>query len=266
MSKIYDTIDEPEIVMKDITLPKNFPAIYIDENDNIYCYHSIIEKDRFLLGSQPYWLKGEQPSKIKDQIKGYFVIQNGTIFSNERFIDEEDYFDSKRKCKLLLASVHLPDVSDTSYSICCNSKYGAIEDDLTRKIFVLTYDELKELLEAYNKTLKCIPNSMYRKYPSITRTMTSDNFCEISDTWIPPKFPYITFAESGYCFSHISLYGFYEHIKFLTMRDTDSYISQLLIENGLNKDILERLFNIRNYGHLNKRITRDLYFELNDIE
>ncbi len=266
MDKIYNKIEEPEILMKEVIIPENFPAIYIDENDNLYCYHSVIDKDRFVFGSQPYWLKGKRPSEIKDKIKGYFVIQNGAIFMSNRFIDEEDPFNSNRKCKLIEAYISFPDASDMSFHVCCASKYADIEAELTCKIFGLDYNELNELLEIYNKTFKCVPNTIFNRYPSITRSTTADNFCEISETWIPAKFPYIAFAESNYYFSHISIYGFYEYIKFITMGNINSYVSQTLVKNGLKKEILEKVLDSKNYNHLNKRITRDLYFDLNEFK
>lgn len=53
MEKLYERIEE-EIICKEILLPERFPAIYIDENDNIYCYYGIVDKNRFLLKSYPY--------------------------------------------------------------------------------------------------------------------------------------------------------------------------------------------------------------------
>lgn len=263
MDKIYDKIDEPEIIMKDVLFPERFSAIYIDESDNIYCYHSIIDNNRFIFGSQPYWLKGQKPSEIKNQIRGYFVIERGSIFKCERFIDEENYHNETRKCKLLSANIFLPQPNDTSFGVSCNYEYKDIEDILTRRIFGLTYQELKELLESYNLTFKCTPNSIYNRFPSITRSIKNDNFCDISGTWIPAKYPYIAFQGSEYYYSHISISAFYEHIKFLTMCNINSYISKVLIQNGLKKEILENLFEINNYHPLKKRITEEMYSNFN---
>lgn len=58
MDKIYDKIDEPEIIMKDVLFPERFPAIYIDESDNIYCYHSIIDNNRFVFWISALLAKG----------------------------------------------------------------------------------------------------------------------------------------------------------------------------------------------------------------
>lgn len=262
MGHIYEKIEEEEILMKDVILPEHFPAIYIDENDNIYCYHSIIDTDRFLFGSHPYWTKNQKPKKIKNQIRGYFVMEQGSILKSDHFIDEETYSNDRKKCKLLPAYVSLPQPNDSSFGVSCSLKYQDLEEKLTREVFGLTYQELKELLDTYNKTFKCIPNSIYSRFPTITRSLKSDNFCDISDIWIPAKYPYIAFRESEYYYSHISIHAFYEHVKFLTMCNIDSHVAKMLIENGLKKEILENLFRISDYHFLGKRITKEMYFDL----
>ena len=62
--------------------------------------------------------------------------------------------------------------------------------------------------------------------------------------WIPAGFPYIAFSESGYYYSHISLYGFYQQVKFITLNYIESSVSKKLIEDGLNPKVLENLFKI----------------------
>lgn len=246
MGKLYEKIDEEEIQCKDIILPKHFPAIYIDEYDEVYCYYGIIDQNRFLLKSYPYWLKEIKPSEAKKSIRGYFRIKNGLILEDKTYMDEKHGHNSQIKCKKIVCGLELPRSMNNPYGIYY-SKDKEIERELTRKVFGIAYDELSKLLYHYNKVFEIVPESYYSRYPSITRSVKSDNYCDITNMWIPANFPYIAFHESGYMYSHISLYGFCEQVKFMTQSYIDWTNSKKLIDSGLDKEILENLFNIELY-------------------
>lgn len=246
MGKLYEKIDEEEIMCKDILLPEYFPATYIDQYDEIYCYYGIIDKDRFLLHSYPYWLKGIKPSEAKKNIRGYFRIKKGLIIEDKTFMDEKHGHNSQAKCKKIECGLELLRSMNNPYGIYY-SKDKEIEKELTRKVFGITYEELAKLLYHYNKVFEIVPETYYSRYPSITRSVKSDNYCDITNMWIPANFPYIAFQESGYYYSHISLYGFCEQVRFITQNYINSTNSKKLIDNGLDKEILESLFNIQLY-------------------
>ena len=84
--------------------------------------------------------------------------------------------------------------------------------------------------------------------------------------WIPANFPYIAFQESGYYYSNISLYGFYQHVKFMTQNYSDSSISKKLIANGLNPEILKHLSNMGTHSFNSIPIDYYRFMELNEIE
>ncbi len=260
---IYEKINEAEILCTDIIMPKYLPIIYVDEHDNVYCYNGTIDKDRFLFNSYPYYLKEKKTSEIKDYIRGYFRISGGRIFYDKRYIDEKSAFNTSLKYKVIPASLHMPQPADTSFGVY-SSNYKDLEDELTRKIFGLTYTELQKLIVCYNKTYNICSTSIYNNYPSITRSIKNDNFCDISRYWIPSKFPYISFAESEYYYSHISLGGFYQTIKFITMCDITSTSSKIMISNGLDPQILKNLFNIDEYIYDSIPIDEYLYNYLYD--
>ena len=262
--KLYEKINEEEILCKNLKLPKCFPEIYIDEYDNVFCYIGVVDKDRISLNSSPYYLQEKKSSEAKKYIRGYFKIQNGEIVIDNKFIDEKNSFNDDAKCKIISANVHFPTPNDMSFAIYCN-KYPELDDEITRKVFGLTYKETKELLIHFNDIFQISKtNSFYNKYPSITRSISSDNFCDISDLWIPKGYPYISFNESDYIYSHVSLYSFYNTIKFITNYSLESPISKKLLELGLNKNILENLFKFDNDIFSNIKITKSYYYKLLD--
>lgn len=244
MESIYQRIEEEEIMCKDVLLPECFPAIYIDEYDKIYCYYGILDKNRFLLESYPYWLKKQSPVEAKKHIRGYFRVENGLILIDEKFIDEKSLFKKEVKCKKITAKIQLSGPNNMSYGICYE-KSKEIEEELTKKIFGISYDDLSQLMYHFNDCFKMIKQSCYSRFPSITRSIHSDNYCDITEIWIPAGFPYIAFSKSGEYYSHISLYGFYQQVKFITLNDLSSSISKKLIENGLNPEILKNVFIIK---------------------
>ncbi len=263
MGKIYEKIKEEEILCKDVVVPEYFPAIYIDEYDNVYCYAGIIDKNRFLFGSCPYWLKGRKPKEINNSIRGYFRIKNGKILQDKKFIDEKNSFNEKAKFKMIPAHVHFPAPQDMTFGIY-SSTYQDLEKELTAKVFGISYDDLLEILYQYNNIFKVAQKTYFNNYPKITRSIKNNNYCDLSGMWIPKEFPYIAFCESDYYYSHISLYGFYQHMKFITSCDIDSIISKQLISNGLNPEILNVLFNMDSDDYISRPIDEYLFNELND--
>lgn len=243
MGKLYEKIEEEEIICKDILLPEYFPAIYIDEYDNIYCYCGMLDKDRFLLYSYPYWLKEKKPIDAKKYIRGYFRLENGIILVDKEFIDEKRLFKGQVKCKKIPATLRLPTTNNNPYGVYYE-KSKEIEEALTQKIFGISYEDLSQLIYHFNNCFKITTQTYYNRYPSITRAIKNDNYCDITEMWIPAGFPYIAFSESGYYYSHISLYGFYQQVKFITLNYIESSVSKKLIEDGLNPKVLENLFKI----------------------
>lgn len=107
--------------------------------------------------------------------------------------------------------IKLPYPGDCYYGILkanipgCSDAFNENEE-LTRECFGPTYDELKQFTDAYAKIVGVY--GPYLHFPKITRSIKSDNFCDITGAWIPAGYSYVAFSESGYAFSHVSLYGF----------------------------------------------------------
>lgn len=261
MGKIYEQIQEKEILCQEIVIPDSFPAIYIDERDEVYCYHGVIDQDRFLFSSSPYYLKGKSPRQIKDTIRGYFRIKNGQILQEKEYIDEYNSFNNNMKCKEIPAFLHFPSPQDMTYCVYYDQQKN-LEDILTEKIFGLSYRDLAELLQQFNDIFRIAQKDYFSRYPKITRSIKKDNECELSNLWIPSEFPYIAFGESSYLYSHVSLYGFYNHIKFITGGNRESPIAKKLIENGLNPEILKKVLAIRD-DYISKSIDWNWFIELN---
>ncbi len=96
---------------------------------------------------------------------------------------------------------------------------------MSRARFGLTYNELEYFIKIYAERLGM--DNGYTQFPKITRSMNKDNFCDITGIWIPPKFPYIAFNNSGYVFSHVSLYRFYRHIGVMLPMNENTVATQI---------------------------------------
>lgn len=204
-------------------------------------------------------------NEAQKHLRGYFRIQNGLILKDKKSIDESHSFSGQAKCKRIPAYIQLPTTTNIPYGVHYD-KNEDVQNELSRKIFGLCYRDLSELLYHYNKFFRIIPDSYYNIYPSITRSIKSDNYCDITNMWIPANFPYIAFQESGYYYSHISLYGFYQHVKFMTQNYIGSPISKELIANGLNIEILEHLFDMETHSFNSMPIDYYRFMELNELE
>jgi hypothetical protein len=115
-----------------------------------------------------------------------------------------------------------------------------IDIALTRQIFGLDYDSLKELAVGYRNAF--FKNSPYSEKFTRICSSYSNNTCELTDNIIPKEFPYIAFHDN----QHISIAGFYELISFLTdgiNKDTTSF--ELLTSNGVTGSTWEALRNIQ---------------------
>ena len=152
-----------------------------------------------------------------------------------------------RTIKLKVNTESTNDVPNNSEEALTSENYEKskeIEETLTQKIFGISYEDLSQLIYHFNNCFKITTQTYYNRYPSITRAIKNDNYCDITEMWIPAGFPYIAFSESGYYYSHISLYGFYQQVKFITLNYIESSVSKKLIEDGLNPKVLENLFKI----------------------
>lgn len=169
---------------------------------------------------------------IAKEIKQFYRIAEACIVLD----NYQDYhLESERIYKKVDAGIRFP-MPDANYGVLTNYQ----EDKaLTRAVFGLTCEELTDLLEAYGKVM-----GTYISYPKLTRSIRSVNDCDMPDIWIPEKFPYIAFSESGYRFSHVSLWGFYKHIQLLTGCRMSSVISQCLLKAGVDEETLKRLFKL----------------------
>lgn len=187
---------------------------------------------------------------VSKEIKGFYRIIDGCIVLDD-YVDNKYY--SKHLYKRLHTGVKLASPASCNYAVVMNYEE---DEDLTRRVFGLKYDELTDLLEAYAKMMGT--HYDFLTYPKLTRSINNTNFCDITELWIPETFPYVAFNDSSYDFSHVSLYGFYRHIQLLTGYKLNSLISQALMKSGLREDILKNVFDIgRGFFHQTK-VTRDI--------
>ena len=99
----------------------------------------------------------------------------------------------------------------------------------------------------------------FRLALTITRSMKNDKFCDITGIWIPPKFPYIAFNDSGYDFSHVSLFGFYRHIgALLSIRHTP--LTLIFKQDPNIEEIVRRVISINDYFPFERKVTREIVY------
>lgn len=224
---------------KDITISTSPNTIFISERDKVFCYAGVcLDKETSTqrrIFSFPHYMDNHHSTEksVAEEICGFYRISDGCIYLDE-YIDSPIYGDMLYK--KINAGCRLPG-PDTYYGIM--SDYNE-DEDLTRAVFGLACYELNTLLEAYAKVFGIYVS--FSQYPRLTRSLQSSNSCDLTGLWIPERFPYIAFNDSGYAFSHISLFGFYRHIQLLTGCRLTSVASQALLRNGIDEELLKRVF------------------------
>lgn len=260
MGFLFNKYNQRSYSREEIIIPERFPAIYLSDRDEVFCYTGFLfenESREPHLKNNSINVIGKHPTDktISKDISGVYRIQSGCIVI-------DDYLSSYKKestYKLVDRVLILPVSASTYYSVM---EYGKTEEDkeLTRSVFGLTYDELKELLSGYAKVLGF--DNGYLQYPRLTRSNRADNFCDLTDLWIPKQFPYITFEESSNLYGHISLWGFYNHLGLLMNRQKNSSIYRALLKSGVSEKTLEYFFeiNINSLWNLDK-VDRNLLYD-----
>ena len=259
MNTLFEQYNVTEQQGSGITIPDNFPAIYVSENNEVYCYTGIYLNEKsprdVIMHMNPYYMHGKHSTdkKFVSQIKGFFRITNGFI-ALDQFVDNQ-YHDMKYK--KIDAQIRFPLAADTYFGV--KKSWDDEDEALTRRIFGLTYSELSSVVESYAKVMGTYTN--YVQYPRVTRSVRSRNHCDITDLLIPEQFPYITFNESGYDFSHVSLWGFYRYIQLLTSNSTSSPIGKILLQADVSETVLEVLLRIDDFPHYLTKVTKNTFNE-----
>lgn len=251
MGELFERYHVEPIKGADVTIGTRFPEIFVSETDEVFCYLGICLNDesRKYTFMHPYYMQGKHSTdkKIAKEIRGFYRLAEGCIIMDQ-YVDNG--FEGTRLYKKLDVGIRLP-YPDTYYAVLVDRKE---DTELTRAIFGLTCDELEIILEAYAKIVGTYRE--YITYPKLTRSMRSMNYCDMTEVWIPEKFPYIAFAESGYEFSHISLWGFYRNVQLFTGNQLRSAISQLFLKTGASEEVLKRLFEIGRRFYFETKVSK----------
>lgn len=220
----YEKLDIKPKLGKNIHFPDTHGRYtYISEEGEVYCYVGVFSIDEDIpprFHSTPYYFQNIKTSKYQNFIYGFFRIKQGCIILDE-FLDQKKY--KNIKFKKLNEHLYFPQG--------CKRYFGMSQDysspdseEVSREVFGLTYLEVLQLTEAYARTFgvyiddKMADFMRYRNkniYPYCTSSFNNHNYCDLTEMWIPPEFPYIKFADKK--FSHVSLYGFYRHLASLVL-------------------------------------------------
>lgn len=255
MGELFDRYPGEVLQGKDITIGREHRTFFVSEKDEVFCYAGIClnEEDAIRRGLfvRPYYMDGlhSTDKKIAGEIRNFYRLADGCIYLDE-YVD--GHFWGDRNYKRLDVGLRLPS-ADTYYGVLLDHNEAA---ELTRAVFGLTCNELQKLLEAYAKVFGTYND--YFQYPRLTRSPRSANYCDMTDVWIPEKFPYIAFKESGQDFSHVSLWGFYRHIQLLTDCRLNSVVSQVLLKNGVDEVLLNRVFSVGRTCWHQEKVTKTL--------
>lgn len=204
---------------------------------------------------------GKHTTNNSQYIRGLFRIKSGCILLTG-FVDHEFY--SRKSFKQLNDYImRLPTVSDSYFGIekrikTEHSPHFEENIELSRECFGLSYSELKSLVKWYAQTLGTF--NSYSQYPRLTRSTKKDNFCDITGMWIPAGFPYITFNDSGYDLSHVSLHGFYRHISTIFSMGTEAFVSEIFEDKSIHEDILNQVLQIDDDFPFEILVTREYIF------
>ena len=247
---MFENCQSESICKSDIVLPKNFPAIFVSARNEVFCYTGTLlknEKREPSIKNYSWQFQEKSPmSKIvTDNVLGFYRISKGCIVV-DNFLDTIDDGSYKLTNKFL----RLPYAAGNFFGVL--EEVTLIEDkDLTREVFGLTHSELIELLDVYSKTLGL--SSEYISYPRLTKSVRTNNFCDMTNAWIPQNFPYITFSNRGNKYSHVSLEGFYQHVQMLFYDGASTPVCQLFMKNGLTENTLKNILGINNYSFISAR-------------
>lgn len=257
MDNLFERYEVIEQKGSELTIPDYFPAIYVSENNDVYCFVGIFlnytQRD-VRLHMNPYYMHGKHSTdkKYAAEINGFFRIINGYI-AIDQFIDNQ-YRDIKYK--KINAHIRFPVAAETYFGVLINRE----EDErLTRAIFGLTHSELSSVLEGYAKILGTY--NMYTQFPRITRSVRSINYCDITDILIPEQFPYVTFKDSGYDFSHVSLWGFYRYFQLLINDSKTSQIGKAILKADISETVMDAMLRINDYPYYLSKVTRTTFNE-----
>lgn len=257
MGELFDRYEGAPLKSKDIRIGEHYLEIFISETDEVLCYigacTDLAKQPPSTFCSYPYNMQGKPSTdkKLAPHIRGFLRLQEGCIFLDD-YVDNQ--FCEDRLYKKIKVGIHFP-YPDSYYGIM--RSYDDEDEDLTHAIFGLTCHELNAVLEAYAKSLGAY--SPYLVYPKLTRSGKSDNYCEMADFWIPVKFPYISFGNSGYAYSHISLWGFIRHLQLLKAGQHNSVIESVLKQAGLDQQIMDRLFSLEGPYPSKEKATRSTF-------
>ena len=258
MGELFDSYDVLPVKGSDITIGKNFPEIFVSDTDEVFCYFGIClagdECWRKSLFMHPHYMQGRHSTdkEISKEIQGFYRIADGCIVLDQ-YVDNR--FGRDRTYKKIEVGIKLLGPY-TYYAVLMDRKE---EENLTRAVFGLTHKEITQLLDAYAKVMGTCTE--YITYPKLTRSMKATNYCDMVDLWIPETFPYIAFCESGYDFSHVSLWGFYRHIQLLTGCMLDSVFSQVLMKAGASEKVLKQVFNVGRAFYSQTKVTRTVLMQ-----
>lgn len=252
MGELFDSFDVEAIRGENITIGKYFPEVFVSETDEVFCYCGIcLSNDNSYLRSvfmHPYYMheKHSNDKSIKDKIINFYRVVDGCIVLDD-YVDGE--YNKTKIFKRIPAGVRFSG-ADCYYSVLID---GQENKELTRKIFGLTYNDSEAITSAYSKVMGIY--NAYMTYPRLTRSMKNQNYCDLSSVLIPEQFPYIAFSESGYSFSHVSIWGFCRHLQVLTGQSLRTPFSQALIENEVDEDALKALFSVGRQSYSKTKVT-----------
>lgn len=239
---MFDRFDTPSFLKQEVTIAKDFPAIYVSDRDEVFCYTGILfksEQRNPSINNSSWRLHGKLSTdkQISASIKEFFRIMNGCIVI-DNYIDNH-WTDAEYK--LVDKIIRLPVGAQTYYGVVEHSSFKE-DKELTRSAFGLSFHEIQDVLTGYAKIFGIYND--YMQYPRLTRSVSSDNYCDLTDLWIPKQFPYIAFEESSYLYSHVSLWGFYNHLSLLMFRGKKSAVYQAFLDIGVAESTMNGLLHL----------------------
>jgi len=258
---LFERYDCKSQIGAKITIPEHFPAMYVTTENEVICYTGIRTRDTRYdtnINMQPYYLKGKHSfgNKASNEIVGFYRVIKGRIVLDE-FIDNHWQYNDKIIKQIDKAGLILPKAARIYYTIWVNHED---DDDLARAVFGLTCDELHQLLKIFKKKTGNHYFDRY-SYPRMTRS-NSINFCDITDMLIPEHFPYIAFNDSGYVYSHVSLFGFYQLLHQYAHLFLSCNLEDLLEKVSFSEIAKKALFQ-SGHDYITPTLTRDVLKVLN---
>jgi len=234
----YLDCDSEPVRGEEIADQDAFGRLYINEQDQLHYYYGINVP---LGGSQDYTpVRAARKMDLDHEAEIFIRLSRGILHLDYGF--RSAAYEQMSFKALDSLRVIWPNANNLA-------RYGVLtvepeqeDEDLSRELFGLSYRELGHFLKDFATLAQ-----FYHPYtgkPKVSCSIKMSHRCDISQAWIPQRFPYVASDEANYFGAHVSLSGFYYFIVYLCHPGESNETYRRLVEGGISRHLLDRIREI----------------------